>query len=322
MLPVVKENMVPVGINRRLESDWNDGAGGKFLKALGGPWGGWKMATASGKVLASGNGEHQKIVEGLKAWKALPESERKPGAVKVEAEIDGGAKSPTLPTGGLNVRIYMRALKRDKGDLVLLTEADCTAARKRVTKMLPVTDNLWLTEAECKSLMPASPKKGDMFRVPDAIQKRIYRFHLIDGQLSTPRPWALEEIRSGEMTLTVEETSPVVRLRLQGTVLIETSPALLVNELYKTRFNPSFNGILEYDPAKKVFTRFDVVAAGPIKAAYITDDPTGNFPSLPAIAEYKGYAFELVNSNSGGHGRPGGLYKSDTLARYFAAEKK
>jgi len=33
---------------------------------------------------------------------------------------------------------------------------------------------LWLTEAEWKALIPASPRPGDRHEVPAAIQKRFY----------------------------------------------------------------------------------------------------------------------------------------------------
>jgi hypothetical protein len=46
---------------------------------------------------------------------------------------------------------------------------------------LPARYNVWLTADEWKSLVPISPTKGQTFAVPDAIRRRIFRFHLVDG---------------------------------------------------------------------------------------------------------------------------------------------
>src|SRR5262249_61886665 len=68
-------------------------------------------------------------------------------------------------------------------------------------------DHLWLTAAEWKALIPASPRKGEAVPVPAAVAYRIARFHLWDNTRGEPPAWGREGVRSLKLTLTVGDVS-------------------------------------------------------------------------------------------------------------------
>src|SRR5437588_73498 len=66
-------------------------------------------------------------------------------------------------------------------------------------------DHLWLTEEEWKALVPEKPRKGDKVPLPPAVAERVLRFHLVDNTRGEPPSWRRDQVRSQELTLTVEE---------------------------------------------------------------------------------------------------------------------
>jgi hypothetical protein len=267
---IIEERSINIPINGHMLS-WlakTDGADGEFIKANRHPSGGncFVLTTASGKKLAGGNGTHgaeAALQEGLRQWEKLPEAERK------ALPVGKGFQSPealrcTPPPGGLVVATFVRNLKRDdRGKLARISRDDLKNAdaypQWNPVYAEPARYNLWLTAAEWKSLIPARPTKGETFPVPDSIRRRIFRFHLVDGTYGLPGHWKEEHVRAGELTLTVEETAPTVRLALRGSALMATHKDVDKSD---HGLGAKLTGVLEYDPVKKSFTRFDVVAIG------------------------------------------------------------
>src|SRR5438309_5908394 len=151
-----------------------DGAEGEFIKANRHPSGGncFVLTTPSGKKLAGGNGgggAREALNTGLKNWKLLTDEERKalpPGKEVKPPEAD----RCTPPAGGLILRSFARNLKKDGGELARITRDDLKD-RELYPGWAPVYAepahfNVWFTEAEWKSLVPAEPKKGVTFPVP------------------------------------------------------------------------------------------------------------------------------------------------------------
>ncbi len=247
--------------------------------------------TADGKLLAYKNAGQapdvmrEVLKQGLAEWRKLPESRRKPGAVKIEdaGKLDGRyARTP--PPGGLIINVHARCLDRDAtGDL-------CDAACQKGRGDEASRDHLWLTEAEWKSLVTAGMKTGDKFPLPPAIATRICRFHLIDNTRGEPPMWSRDDVRSREFTLTVEEsTSNGTRLRLDGSALVATNAdAAKAERGYDVRLL----GYIHFDAAKKQITRFDIVAVGDHwgEGNYTRGARTGRTPL--------GVSFELVTGKS------------------------
>jgi hypothetical protein len=216
--------------------------------------------TASGKLLAYRNhrdpGVMRSVLEqGLKAWKKLPEAERKPGAVQVgEPGKQDATYVRTPPKGALVLNVHTRILDRKEGGDY------CIGTCRTAGGDQAALDHLWLTEEEWKSLVPANPKKGDTLTVPNRIVQRIARFHLTDNTRGEPPMWNRREVHQAAMTLTVEEVSPAaVSLRLDGSVLLaNAADAAKANRGFDARLL----GYVRYNREKKAMERFDVVALG------------------------------------------------------------
>jgi hypothetical protein len=158
------------------------------------------------------------------------------------------------PAGGLIVNVYTRALDRNPDGEYC--DADCRlgggdeAAR----------DHLWLTETEWRSLLSPSAKPGDRIPVPEPIAERILRFHLVDNTRGEPPFWRREEIRSRELTLTVDQhTAAQITLRLAGSVLLATAED---PKQASRGFDARITGQIRYNPTTQVIDRFDLVAVG------------------------------------------------------------
>jgi hypothetical protein len=180
----------------------------------------------------------------------------------------------------------------------------------------PAHFNVWLTEAEWKSLVPPDPKKGDSFAVPDGIQKRLFRYHLVNGTFGLPGSWRLEHIRTAVLTLTVEEVSPLLRMRLQGTALLTTDADV---ERAQRGYDARLSGWLTYDREKKAFTRFDMIALGD----YWGGDYEGGRFKRPGRTPL-GIAFELVRGDNAIDRVPPLVHmdREQQYRAYFAADQQ
>jgi hypothetical protein len=216
--------------------------------------------TASGKLLVYKNHQDPEVMKGvlkkaLADWKKLPESERKPGAVKIDEGDKVDARySRTLPDGGLIVNVYTRILDVDGKDEL------CHGSCKFVGGDRSARDHMWLTKTEWETLMPKEPRKGDSLPLPKAIARRMILFHLVDDTRGEVSAWTEKQLRQHEMSLTVEDVSDRrIRLRLNGNALLATNDdTLRADRGYDARLL----GYIEYDRAKKTIVRFDVVALG------------------------------------------------------------
>jgi hypothetical protein len=286
---LIKDHFVAVSVSN-FDQGRKDGVGQFFRDAgmqLPGAGGSQWCVTASDKVLLGNNHNDLgfSVKKAQEKWNALPAADRAPGAVKVGelGAIDTQRSLPTPPAGGLILKIYYRAFMRDGGKLRYVTGKDLwhdekgakteaafdTAYPGLITTPQAQPDHMWLTEAEWKSLLPARPRKGDRFPVPAGITDRVFRWHLnplsVYGETT-----ALDrkEVRGGELTLTVEAVAPTgVWLRLDGFAKLGQEPPAAGADpkiacIKEWGYEPRLLGFLEYDPQKKVLTRFDIVALG------------------------------------------------------------
>src|SRR6516225_6667107 len=235
---LLKKEFVCVAVNMHNGVN-SDGEKGAFIRPLDGGDNCSQVVTADGRVIFTGflNGVNQDVNatlrDALKRWKALPELSRKPGAIKVSPPSFPPREGVVhAPEGAMVLRVYQRNLKRDgKGEIARITKAD-VKNRKLFPQVEwewgeailtePMPDVMWVTKEEWKSLVPANPKKGDQFDVPAPIKMRLFRYHLINGTYGLPTMWGSGQFIRGEATLTVEDVSPTLRLRLRGSALMAT----------------------------------------------------------------------------------------------------
>jgi hypothetical protein len=220
------------------------------------------LFTASGKLLAYRNAGQNPaamrdaMTDALKKWRVLPESERRPGAVEVGSpEIIDRDYARRPPPRGLIANVHARAL--DRGKDAGFADAACTVGAGNE----PSLDHLWLTESEWRSLVPVRAKPGDRLPVPRPVADRLLRFHFVDHTRGEPTFWRREEIRRGDLGLTVERSDESgVDLRVDGSVLLETSDN-------SRGYDAAVAGKITYQSREDRITRFDVVAPPTMPAA-------------------------------------------------------
>jgi len=321
----VKTEFVPLAINGRTRTFDDDES--RFLeKADCGGQGRIDIITASGKFVARGELQvgnprtHLASLErALKAWAALPESERKPGAIQVpeRGPFDprrNAAKGP--PKGTLIVRVYNRQLERtSKGEYRHTMPADYIPALRdpkvvgsdQATALWtqPANDYLWITQAEARAMMPKDAKPGERIEVPASLCQRIFRFHLDPSRgLSENNNFGHVTAAAGKLQLTVEAVGGAeVRLRLDGYANLHNprsglktylSPGIKEhskNLRIPLDYDPRLLGYLAYHPAKKVLSRLDIVALGEVRGR-----PNGENILAERVGDANplGIAFELV----------------------------
>jgi hypothetical protein len=321
----VNKEFVPLAINGRIR-DFDDDECRFLNKADCGGQGRVDIITASGKMVARGELQvgnpktHLLSLErALKAWAALPESDRKPGAITIPERGPLDPRRHTVngpPAGTLIVRVYNRQLERTaKGEYRHTVPEDYIPALRdpkvvgtdQATPLWtqPANDMLWITRAEAQAMMPANPVPGQRVEVPVSLCERIFRFHLDPSRgLSENTNFAHVTAAAGKLELTVEEVGNTeVRLRLEGhanlhnprtELLTYQSPGVkehTENHRIPLDYDPRLLGYFAYNPSKKVVTRLDIVALGDVRGR-----PNGENIVAERLGEANplGVAFELV----------------------------
>jgi len=246
------------------------------------------MCTAGGKWLGDKN-----IQKALAAWNRLPTSQRLPGAVKIEDHGPFDSKRGVEPpAGALIVRVYTRSLAKDSRSQFFAPAKIKLLGSGATVNSEPNRDFLWLTDTEWQALVPQEATKGEKVEVPESVRRRIFRFHLRDNSFCLGGIWTPEQIRSGQMKLSVEAVSPKsVRLRLEGAANLGNSGTGKSN----VHYDLALCGVLEYNRERNAFDRFDVVALGEYWG-FITDTVNGAKPG-PYLYPL-GVAFELARGSS------------------------
>jgi hypothetical protein len=303
---LIRDKCIPLAHNHQLSTGYEEDDA--FLRSLGA---GFVLCTAQGKILRSQMNYHQDF----ELFTKLSAAEKKPGAASIGPR---GPLSPKLfvlnpPPNGLILRMFQRTLASDRrGQLSAPKKMDVGSGNWVPTE--PQRDFVWLKEAEWKSLVPAQPRMGDSFAVPQAIQRRIFRFHLTEGPTGLPGSWGSADVRKGSLTLTVQSVSDrAIELRLEGTAFLadHADPAKA-----NTCFDVRLLGVLIYDLARQRFDRIDMVAVG--------DSWNGKLGRAASRAPI-GFAFELTTGELPADRRPPrgawiDLDRKRGLDNYFRAD--
>lgn len=179
---------------------------------------GMYIFTATGKLLTYRNHHDPVVMRGelqkaLKAWNKLPAEERKPGAVQVEEWSKADARYDRQPPkDALIVNVFTRILeKNDKGEYAH-TSCDFSGGERAAH------DHLWIPAEEWRPLFGNSP----MF--PERLALRLARFHLVDNTRGEPPAWQLSQVRTRDVSLTVEEANGTRgKVRVVGSFLMTTN---------------------------------------------------------------------------------------------------
>jgi len=254
---------------------------------------------------------------------------------KVEEEPDPerGIAHLRPPARGLVARQYSTALERGAdGELVRAARVytDCYAGSGGcVEPALTQIDMLWMTEEEWRLLVPADAKKGDAFRVPSILERRMINLAV---------PCANPIGDHGELTLTVTEASTAgVTLRLEGWsrqgVSFKESKAAYAKKAEGGTPGPSpigqatrWLGFLTYDAKKKAVTGFDILAIGDAWGETFNRKYGAGARAEPRRWP-AGYAFELAGSCSADRITApvivqNGLYNGGLTQKYWGRESR
>ncbi|MEM7234850.1 MAG: hypothetical protein AAF517_21905 [Planctomycetota bacterium] len=254
---LLKTKFVPVAIDQAYQRRQKDTEGDFYRKIAGqGPRSnfrsttqGFYIATASGDLLLYNNNRDPSKIRRLMKRK-LSEFESSPAksaaTSKVESERVDKRYSPKPPKGGLVLRVRAKVL----GGYEPTTDRWRTIMHNALSR-----DNLWLTAEEQNELT-----RGVL---PEALKRRLARYHLVDNTRGEPPMWKKDEVRQLDLALSKGE--------IKGKVKLGTSDK-------KRGFEGSLLGYLRTEKGR--VTQFDLVARGEFwgEGRYTKRAPKGRFP--------------------------------------------
>jgi hypothetical protein len=197
----------------------------------------------------------------LAEYARLPREERTPALEDPARAAPAKRPVPQPPANGLIVRGYCTYLRQNDQKEIVRSREYYYRQNPNRWPVETQNDMLWLTQAEWKSLIPASPRPGDKNTVDAAIQKRFYCTIGIDYMEGSVNSLPA---RQNNMTLTVQRVDErEMVLRLDG----EAQLGKEFDEKLRTKPNSRgcelrVIGTVHYDRAKQAITRFDVAGVG------------------------------------------------------------
>ena len=210
---------------------------------------GFYIATAAGDLLLYNNNRNPEKVLRLMRQKLREFATEHVDSAKI-AEIQTEKVDPRYnaapPEGGLVLRVHAK----------VLDGYEATSHRwRRIFQTAVSRDNLWISDREHRALV-----RG---QIPQRLQQRIARFHLVDNTRGEPPMWRANEVRKLNMTLKEGE--------LNGTVQLK-------NARQDRGFEAELKGKIEVKAGRVV--RFDMVCLGQFwgEGRYTPGAPRGKFP--------------------------------------------
>ncbi len=193
---LIKEHFIPVVITVHGECKDAEGAFWKsFCRDYAWITGAAHGVTPSGKVLCadgkSASCGGRRVCEPKRAydkWLALPEAERRPGAVQVDDLREMDPAFPKRPPGSLILKGYNRPLERGAGGEIRRMKEywDCQELGTDSMHWAKFTDPepgrtwVWLSREQWTALVPADPREGLIFPVAHATANRLIRLPLLN----------------------------------------------------------------------------------------------------------------------------------------------
>ncbi len=254
---MLKTRFIPVAIDQAYQRRQKDTEGEFYRKIAGqgprknfqGTTQGFYIATAAGKLLLYNNNRDPAKVRRLMKQK-LSEFEQsgaqRSNVAAITAENTDSRYNVAPPDGGLVVRVRAKVLDGYEPS---------TDRWRRIFQTALSRDNLWISKSEHQALVGGE--------IPQSLQKRIARFHLVDNTRGEPPMWRENEIHKLNLKLKQGRLSGIVHLKTQNG---------------KRGYEAQVFGFVEIKNEKVV--RFDLVAHGDFwgEGRYTGGAPKGRFP--------------------------------------------
>jgi hypothetical protein len=273
---LLKTRFVPVAVDQHDHRRRQDAEGELFAKILkqakrttDGQAQGFYLFTPQGNLLEF---ENTLSAERMKSMLAAALKKFDPSAEAPKfAEGEKDARfTYELPEGGLVIYVTSKVL----GGYEPL-EGPAAIRQKALGR-----DHLWLRKDEVAALT-----KGEL---PESVQRRLARYHLIDNTRGESPMWRADEIKDLQLTLQ--------KGRLAGTVHLETKTG-------DRGYRAQLLGVVEATEGK--LTRFDAVARGLFwgQGQFNYGAPKGKFPFAVALtlAGGKGAVMEVPPGGARGN---------------------
>ncbi len=253
---MLKKRFVPVAIDQAYQRRQQDTEGDFFREIAGqsprndfnSTTQGFYIATASGELLLYNNNRDPAKLRRLMQEQLGNFASRDESASPSEIEVE--KRDPRYnvrpPEGGLVLRVHSK----------VLGGYEPTENRWRsIFQSSMSRDNLWISADEHRALVGGN--------VPESLQRRIARYHLVDNTRGEPPMWKPSEIRNVHMELDEGQLHGAAELR---------------TESGKRGYEPELKGVIEVDEG--VVVRFDMVAVGDFwgDGPFTGGAPKGRFP--------------------------------------------
>lgn len=254
---LLQEDFIPVALDQAYQRRQKDTEGEFYRKiASQSPRNdfenttqGFYVADASGKLYFYNNNRDPEKVQRLIRESLTEFLNSPPGKVAVlETETRDERWNVSPPEGGLVVRVRAKVLDGyEKAE----------NRWKQIFQTSVSRDNLWITKDEHEALVAGT--------IPEKLQKRIARFHLVDNTRGEPPMWRSSDIRELSMNLTKEGA-------IEGRVVLRTVKG------EERGYEAELKGKLEV--AAGQVTKLEIVCLGQFwgEGRFTRGAPKGKFP--------------------------------------------
>ena len=232
---------------------------GHYRRA-GGSRQGIYVCTPKGDLLSSINSLDADVVlntvkTGLEKWHELPLTERSlPGNYLLNASHRW---ENSYPEDGLVLTSY---------NIDIFTDPPMDEERSDRWNI----DHVWFNKEESCQWLPNHPKVGDIYDLPEKLNDRLFRFHLVDNVRGQTLPFAPTEINSSKIQIEIlEYEKDKMRFKIIGSSSAIAKGEWLLGEndwtpthLLDHSMTTNLLGEATYNLSSEKFIEFEVVAIG------------------------------------------------------------
>jgi hypothetical protein len=195
----------------------------------------------------------------------------KPPAKVQLRETSLGPES-ALPAGALVLRVFSRILPLPEGLGELQRRRNGQLGR----------DHLWLLKEDAEAIL-SKLRDAEEADAPDALSRRLCRFHLTDNVRGESDLWGPDEIKKRSFKVSrVARTETLLTVKLTGSYAMRMTGIQVEGRDKKSEMGLEgvLEGILEIDPTRRVFkdAKIHASAAGWGASTFTPDEPPGRFP--------------------------------------------